>query len=125
MNEPTSGGVELTDELRPRPTPRTVHEDQLRRGREARRKIIEKWARKRKSGRAIFCTPSEAELTAGKSIPGWGTNGKVIYDSVEIAEWAARELELLGCWAMRAYVCERSQHGHAHLAGKVARTYDY
>lgn len=43
-----------------------------------------------------------------------GSDGKVIYDTVELAEEAAAAFALLGA-VQRPYPCSRSRHGHYHL----------
>lgn len=49
--------------------------------------------------------------------------GKVIYDSLEIAELAARELEAAGAPKQWALPCPRSKRGHHHLTSKDPATY--
>jgi hypothetical protein len=82
----------------------------------ARRGIIARYARRDWRGRVAFCTPSKAELDGeAPRRETSGTDGKVIFPDLESAEQAARELEALGNGPQRAYVCNRSRHGHAHL----------
>lgn len=78
--------------------------------------VISKYARRYASGSWVTCRPSNGELSAGVNRAGsWGTDYKVIYDSTQIAEACARELEALGAPKLRAYECGRSRSGHAHL----------
>lgn len=88
----------------------------------ARGEILARHARLTRGGRPIFCAPSRAEIR-GAAIPRQtrGTDGKVIYDSREEAEAAARELEDLGARPLRSYLCGRSRHGHFHLTTDGAR----
>lgn len=91
--------------------------------RELRRAVVARYARLNPDGLPVFCTPSRDEL-AGRAArrQGPGTDGKPIYDSRDVAERAARELEALGCRPMRAYRCQRSPNrGHHHLATDNAR----
>lgn len=82
-----------------------------------RREIIRRYARLKTNGKVTYCEPSKAELSG--EIPRRETSGsdsKVIYPDLESAEAAAREMtELLGDAPQRAYLCQRSRHGHAHL----------
>jgi hypothetical protein len=44
-----------------------------------------------------------------------GSDGKIIYDDIEKASGAARELAKHGYGVQPPYPCPRSQHGHYHL----------
>lgn len=88
---------------------------------QARSEVLHRYARLTTSGRPVFCTPSQAEIAGVVALrQGRGTDGKVIYDTRETAEAAARELETLGARALRSYVCGRSRSGHFHLATDTA-----
>ncbi len=88
----------------------------------ARGEVVARHARLQRNGRPVFCTPSRAELAGTVALrQGRGTDGKVIYESREDAEAAARELEGLGSQAMRAYRCNRSRSGHYHLTSDSTR----
>lgn len=83
----------------------------------ARSEVLHRHARLTKSGRPVFCTPSQAEMAGVVALrQGRGTDGKVIYSTREDAESAARELETLGARHLRSYLCGRSRSGHFHLA---------
>ncbi|NMH95759.1 hypothetical protein [Pseudonocardia acidicola] len=82
---------------------------------DARAQVLVRHARLMSSGRPTVCKPSRAEIEGRMPSPGRGSDGKVIYPDRESAEAAARELELLGARALRAYLCRRSRHGHFHL----------
>ena len=84
--------------------------------REARQVIIAKYARLYPNGYPIECTPSQAELSAGQNRAGWGTDGKIIYDTEAKAHAAAGELSMISGDRLRVYVCPRSKRGHCHLA---------
>lgn len=82
-----------------------------------RSEVLHRHARLGNGGRPIFCTPSRAELAGVVALrQSRGTDGKVIYDTREAAEAAARELEALGARHLRSYLCGRSRSGHFHLA---------
>ncbi len=84
---------------------------------EARSAVLHRHARLTRSGRPVFCTPSRDELAGVVALrQGRGTDGKAIYPTREAAEAAARELEGLGSRSLRPYLCDRSRHGHYHLA---------
>lgn len=88
----------------------------------ARGAVVARHARMQRNGRPVFCTPSRAELSGTVALrQGRGTDGKVIYETREAAEAAARELEELGALAMRAYRCNRSRSGHYHLTTDSTR----
>jgi len=81
--------------------------------------IIIKYARKTRHGKIARCVPSDAEqwnLIDRKE--NEGTDGKVIYPTEEIAQGAARELAALVGKPHRAYPCNRSKTGHAHITTK-------
>lgn len=78
---------------------------------EARRRILDRYARKLPNGRPMLCTPPRTELLAG-SVPG---AFKVIFDCEQDAWDAARELCALGAPPMTPYTCPRSRRGHQHL----------
>lgn len=80
--------------------------------------VVQTYARKKKNGRVMYCTPSHDEIATGFGDDGWASNGKVIYDSKVIALLAARDLMELGVKKLRAYECHRSKSGHAHLTSK-------
>lgn len=83
----------------------------------ARGEVVARHARLQRNGRPVFCTPSRDELAGRVGMrQGHGTNGKVIYETRDEAEAAARELEELGSRSLRAYRCNRSRRGHFHLA---------
>lgn len=82
-----------------------------------RSEVLHRHARLGAAGRPVFCTPSRAEIAGVVALrQGRGTDGKVIYDTREAAESAARELEALGARTLRSYLCGRSRRGHFHLA---------
>lgn len=66
-----------------------------------RRKVLDRWARKKANGRVAFCGPN------GRT--------KVIYDDLKSAVGAARELENMGSAPLEVYECNRSKRGHHHL----------
>lgn len=80
-----------------------------------------RYARLDAGGRPILCTPSAAELSAGRNTAGWGTDGKIIYNSLAVATLAARDLRRLGEPKHWAYLCPRSRTGHAHLSTRRQR----
>lgn len=87
----------------------------------ARSAVLHEHARLTARGRPVFCTPSREEIAGVVALrQGRGTDGKVIYDTREAAESAARELETLGARALRSYICGRSRSGHFHLATDTA-----
>ena len=102
--------IESDGSQRPAPNPPSFVRDI------ARSEVLHRHARLTRSGRPIFCAPSQAEIR-GAVIPrqGRGTDGKVIYPTREAAEAAARELEELGARPLRSYLCGRSRNGHFHL----------
>jgi hypothetical protein len=84
---------------------------------ERRADVVLRHARLTGRGRPTFCSPSRAEQTGSVRLRhGAGTDGKVIYPTLDAAEAAARELEELGARRLRPYLCDRSRHGHFHLA---------
>lgn len=88
-----------------------------------RRGIVARFARLRASGKPVFCTPSQAELSGRvPRVTKWGNDGKVIFDSFEQAEACARALEATGCRRQVPYQCQRGTRGHHHLThdGKAA-----
>lgn len=87
----------------------------------ARSAVLHEHARLTSRGRPVFCTPSREEIAGVVALrQGRGTDGKVIYDTREAAEAAARGLETLGSRALRSYRCGRSRSGHFHLATDTA-----
>jgi hypothetical protein len=78
---------------------------------QARRAVLVKYARLRKNGRPILCSPPRSELLSGHVSGAF----KVIYDTAKNAEDAARELSALGAPPMIPYPCPRSRRGHLHL----------
>lgn len=84
---------------------------------ELRGEVVLRHARLTGRGRPTFCSPTRAEQSGAVRLPrGRGTDGKVIYPTLEAAEAAARELEGLGARRLRPYLCARSRSGHFHLA---------
>lgn len=82
----------------------------------ARRRIIARYARRKRNGTVLFCQPSKGELAGDvQRRESSGSDGKVVFPDLETAEAAARELEAFGGGPQYAYVCRRSRHGHAHL----------
>lgn len=82
----------------------------------AARAIIQRYARLFPSGQPVRCTPSLMEIHgAAPRAQGARTDGKPIYDTLEKAEAAARELEAIGYAPLRAHECRRSRHAHHHL----------
>lgn len=77
----------------------------------ARRAVVERYARKRRSGRVVLCTPAHAERAAGDA----RSAGKPIYDTTKDARAAAAEPVRLGSRPLEPYDCHRSKHGHVHL----------
>lgn len=75
-------------------------------GEEARRDVIERYARFGKSNLPEVCNPRANESDQRK---------KVIYNTLDAAKAAALELQELGSHPMEPYVCHRSKHGHVHL----------
>ena len=95
--------------------PHQVHPHQVRD--ERRGDVVLRHARLTGRGRPTFCSPTRAEQSGAVRLStGRGADGKVIYPSREAAEAAARELEDLGARRLRPYLCDRSRHGHYHLA---------
>lgn len=89
---------------------------------ELRGEVVLRHARLTGRGRPTFCSPTRAEQTGAVRLAvGRGTDGKVIYPTLEAAEAAARELESLGARQLRPYLCARSRHGHFHLATATSR----
>lgn len=89
-----------------------------------RREIVRRFARLKPSGRPVFCTPSQAELSGRvPRVNSWGNDGKVIFDDWESAAACARALEATGCQRQVPYQCQRGTRGHLHLThdGKAAR----
>ncbi|MEV0616149.1 hypothetical protein AB0I81_22740 [Nonomuraea sp. NPDC050404] len=81
-----------------------------------RGKVVARYARRDWRGRIARCLPSKAELSGAKRRrESTGSDRKVIYADLATAETAARELEKLGAPPLRAYLCNRSKRGHAHL----------
>lgn len=100
--------------------PPVVVPHQVRDGR--RGDVVLRHARLTGRGRPTFCSPSRAEQSGAVRLStGRGTDGKVIYPTQEAAEAAARELEELGARRLRPYLCDRSRHGHYHLATDHSR----
>lgn len=92
---------------------------------ERRGEVVVRYARLTGRDRPTFCSPSRAEQSGSVWLPtGTGTDGKVIYPTREAAEAAARELEELGARRLRPYLCDRSRHGHFHLATAQTRPLD-
>jgi len=61
----------------------------------------------------VRCTATKREqLGKGEHL---GAEGKVVYDSVELAQRAADALVAAGLGRLYAYPCGRSRTGHAHL----------
>lgn len=85
----------------------------------ARRAVMDRYARRRSSGRVVMCTPTFSERTDGKG----HSAGKPIYDNARLARAAADELERLGARPLEVYPCPRSRHGHVHLRTKRGKVY--
>lgn len=90
---------------------------------ERRREIYRKYARPetgakgREHGKPMQCRPSLAERTEGKSRNG-GTY-KIIFDTQENAEAAARELGEVYGEPMKAYLCKFGKHSdHFHVTNE-------
>lgn len=81
------------------------------------RRILKRYARLSTNGRPIRCTPSAKELRLGDIArrEKAGTDGKVIYDSRDIARAAAEHLARETGYLLREYQCGRSKSGHYHL----------
>lgn len=90
---------------------RQIGEKAEARKREERRKIIERYARKKPDGSPMLCKPSKQEKAEGST----HSELKIIYDTETDARKAARELRKLGARPMAPYPCPRSRHGHLHL----------
>ena len=89
---------------------------------ERRGEVVLRHARLTGRGRPTFCSPTRAEQAGVVRLAsGSGTDGKVIYPTREAAEAAAVELENLGARRLRPYLCDRSRHGHFHLATDNSR----
>jgi len=80
---------------------------------EQRRAIMRRYGRFQR-GKLSFCGLSNLEKE-GRAPFHPQPNGKVIYNSRELADAAARELLALTGIAFRPYECPRSRHGHHHL----------
>jgi hypothetical protein len=79
------------------------------------------YARTHKDGKPVQCVPGKGEVIRRGWTVHTGSDGKVIYDDLEAAESAAKELARLGWRPMIAYPCDRSKHGHYHLSTDHAK----
>jgi len=77
----------------------------------ARQAVLDRYARKLRSGKPMLCTPKKSELLMDR-VPG---AFKVIFDDEDTARQAAAELSLIGGPPMTPYLCPQSRSGHAHL----------
>lgn len=70
-------------------------------------------------GRGVYTFPMRCQPSRDPAVArergGLGSAGKVIYDTREAAEAAAREIERIVPERLYAYECPRSSHGHHHL----------
>lgn len=79
--------------------------------------IVSRYGRRRGYGsqpdKLMRCEASRREVLG--AVSNLGAEGKVIYDSVAVAERAALALAAAGLGKVYAYPCARSSSGHAHL----------
>ncbi len=84
----------------------------------ARQEILRRharlWKSTKRKGAPMVCIPSKEEKRLFRKSPE-ANDGKIIFDSREAAEAAARELEALGSKPMRSFACPRSKNDHFHL----------
>lgn len=80
-----------------------------------RREIMRKHARLTSSGNLKFCHPTSREVAERQAAGRRPPHEPVIYDSIEAAYAAEAEMRELDGVQQRAYVCNRSRSGHAHL----------
>lgn len=77
------------------------------------------YARWHTNGRRVMkCTPGAEEIQKrGYSV--WaGSDGKVIYDNLELAQAAAAAFLRIEGKRLEPYPCKRSTHGHYHLTSE-------
>lgn len=81
------------------------------------RAVVDKYARictyGADKGRPLKCRPNKAEKEG--LVPVQFHKDKIVYDTWDAAEDAAREMEALGALPQRPFYCARSRHGHVHL----------
>lgn len=87
----------------------------------SRQAVWRKYARTFRSGNPRICVPGQMEIRERGWTVHTGSDGKVIYDTREQAEAAAKALRKLGWPPLVAYPCDRSKHGHHHLTSKLDR----
>ncbi len=83
------------------------------------RVIVHKWARLTPNGKPIRCALPRAEIEERKRRRLPPLKPKVIFDTLEKAQSAEKELRANGARRQRAYVCPRSGSGHAHLTSDL------
>lgn len=95
-------------------------EDSVNRIRAVTTKIIlHKWARLSPNGRPIRCGIPRVEIEDRERRRLPRLKPKVIFDTIEKARAAEKELRANGARPQRAYVCPRSGTGHAHLTSDL------
>lgn len=77
--------------------------------------IVHKYARLSLNGKPIRCGIPRAEIEDRKRRKLPRLKPKIIFDTLEKAQMAEKELRANGSRRQRAYVCPRSGSGHAHL----------
>jgi len=92
----------------------------IRPNKDQRQVVLARYARCGSDGIPIRCMSSPDEIAERKA-KGWAPLAdKVIFPDLNSAIAASRALAKLGMDKTRAYVCERSDSGHAHLTRKAA-----
>lgn len=83
---------------------------------EVRHAILDRFARLKPSGKPVLCVPTRAELSGGRPrVNTPGNDGKIIFDTRELAEACAKEFLAVGGVPQIAYRCNRGKRGHHHL----------
>lgn len=91
-----------------------LHRETLKRDPDKRRAVLDRYARHGTDGKLILCMPSPwAEHERDRH-----SAGKVIYDSLGLAQAAEREFRQMGAARQYPYPCSRSRHGHHHLTSR-------
>lgn len=81
--------------------------------------VLATYARWHRSGNATMkCTPSAEEIEQRGYTVWTGSDGKVIYDSLALAQAAADAFLRLEGKHLVPYPCARSKHGHYHLTSE-------
>lgn len=85
----------------------------------AMREVLERFGRKRRNGKLIYCTPSQEEYETDDRPR---SRNKIIYDTEAIAQSAALAIYNLSGDLMFSYVCNRSRRGHRHLTHQAPKS---